>query len=386
MNENLKQKNGKNIIKTSLLALYAIFAACFIPTALLVNMGEFTLVALSFAACVLSILALAYAAGSFKSVLGYGITIIALVFLRVAALPIGLFSSFAAGACVYAYLLSKHKTPFLYGVPAIAPIIIAIITRHPTGIILSIIWLPCSLLLLYSVKKCLDRVSAICHISAGICLAIICFLGIFIFLTYGSITLTTIKAFIDELKLQSISIMNAMISEMVKAAGDMPIDLTDYVEVAVLTVFNLLPAVIVIIGNVGAYIMHSMILSVCFNSDEERKEILPMLAFEMSLISAIVFIVALILAFVLVSDKLAFYGTIAENIMLILCPGLILTALGALRMLTTRKGPSCLGSIIYFGVIFMLCSFSLPAIILCAIAGAVIVILSHVSKRRSERN
>ncbi len=385
MNGELKQNNNKNLISTALLSLYVVFAACYIPIVLLMNIGELPLMALSLIACALSVAALAFAAGSFKSIFGYAMTVIALIFLGATALPIGLFSSFAVGACIYAYLLLKQRSAFLYGIPAIAPIIIALVTKQLTGIILSLIWIPCALLLFYAVKKRLARVSAICHISVGICLGIVVLLGMFVFSIYGSITMTTLRAFVDEIKHQTIVMMNVMIDEMASAVGDMPINLKDYVEMAVQTVFNLMPAIIIVIGNVGAYVMHSMLLSVCFNSDEERKEVLPMLSFEMSLSSAIIFITSLVLAFVLVTGDLAFYGAIAENIMLILCPGLILTTLGALRMLTTRKGPSCLGSLLYFGVIFMLCSFSLPAIIICSIAGAILVILSHISKMRSEK-
>ncbi|MBE6577363.1 MAG: DUF2232 domain-containing protein [Ruminococcaceae bacterium] len=385
MNGDQKQNKDKNLITTALLSLYVVFAACFIPIVMFVNVGDLVLSAISLAACALSIAALSFAAGSFKSIFGYAITVIALIFLGATAVPLGLFSSFAAGACVYAYLLLKQRTPFLYGIPAIAPIIVTLVTGQLTYIILSLLWLPCSLLLFYTVKKRLARVSAICHVSAGICLGIVVLLGIFVFSIYGSVSMSALRTFVDEIKHQTVVMMNLVIDEMASAMGELPIDLKSYVEMAVQTVFNLLPAIIIIIGNVFAYVMHSMILSVCFSSDEDRKEVLPLLSFEMSLVSAIVFIISLVLAFLLVAGDMAFYGAIAENVMLILCPGLILTTLGALRMLTTRKGPSCLGSLLYFGVIFMICSFSIPVIIICSIAGAILIILSNIAKLRSDK-
>ena len=203
---------------------------------------------------------------------------------------------------------------------------------------------------------------------------------------YGSITMTTLRAFVDETKSQSIVMMNTLIDEMAGAVGGLPVDITGYVDVAVQTVFNLIPAIIIIIGNVGAYVMHSMLLSICFTDEKTKKDALPMLAFEMSLVSAIVFLISIILAFALTSADTAFYGAVAENVMIILCPGLVLTTLGALRILTSRKGPSCLGTLLYFGVIFMLCSFSLPVIIICSIIGAILIILANISRSRPKQD
>ena len=378
---------GKNLILTTLLSLYVVFAALYTPLSILFVNNELILTAISVIACGLSIVALTFAAGSFKSILGYAITIIALTFFGASPYPISLIASYIGGVCVYSYLLIRHKSAFLYGVPAIAPILLVLlIVRYPIYIVLSVAWIPCSLLLTYAVKKRLDRVSAVCHISFGICIAIVVFLSIFVYLLHGSITPSAFRAFIDELKLQTISIMHALMDEMTKTVGEMPVDLTGYIETAVITVFNLIPAIIIIVGNIGAYIIHSTLLSVTYNAEKDREKLLPMLSFEMSFISAILFSVSLILSFVLTTNDTAFYGAVAENLMLVLAPGLILTALGALRMLTTRNGPSCLGSIIYFGVIMMLCSLSLPAIFICSIAGAVIVVLSHIAKWRSKKD
>ena len=386
MNGEQKKTNDKNLITTTLLSLYVVFAACYAPISMFVNMDGTLLSLLAFGACALSIAMLSFAAGSFKSVFVYAISVIALVFLGATALPLGLFTSFAAGACIYAYLLLNHRSPFLYGVPVIAPIIVTVLTGELSGIILSLLWLPASLLLAYVVKRRLARVSAICHVSAGICLAIVALLGMFVFSIYGSITMTTLRAFVDETKSQSIVMMNTLIDEMAGAVGGLPVDITGYVDVAVQTVFNLIPAIIIIIGNVGAYVMHSMLLSICFTDEKTKKDALPMLAFEMSLVSAIVFLISIILAFALTSADTAFYGAVAENVMIILCPGLVLTTLGALRILTSRKGPSCLGTLLYFGVIFMLCSFSLPVIIICSIIGAILIILANISRSRPKQD
>ena len=111
-----------------------------------------------------------------------------------------------------------------------------------------------------------------------------------------------------------------------------------------------------------------------------------MLSFEMSLTSSIVYIASLVFSLLLVSESLALWGTAAENIALVLAPGLILTALAGIRALSMRKGPSCLGTLLYLGVIFMLASLSGIVIMLVALVGAVLNIVAHIAKRKSQSN
>ena len=128
------------------------------------------------------------------------------------------------------------------------------------------------------------------------------------------------------------------------------------------------------IFNALAYLLHSLSLTLIFNDDEKRKEALPMLVFDMSIHSAFIFLIALVLSLVLVSGESAMYGAVAENLAVILIPGYVITALAALRAFVTKRSPSCLGVLLYFFVIFMIASFSYPVIITAAVSGAIIKI------------
>ena len=88
----------------------------------------------------------------------------------------------------------------------------------------------------------------------------------------------------------------------------------------------------------------------------------------------------------LVSDNLALYGTAAENLMLILAPGLVLTALAGVKALTSRKGPSCLGALAYMLLIFLVASLSPYIIFTVALGGAILIILAHINKRKASSN
>jgi hypothetical protein len=151
---------------------------------------------------------------------------------------------------------------------------------------------------------------------------------------------------------------------------------------AVGVMFNTLPAVIIIFANIVSYVIHSMMMSVEYVSLEDKKDAMSMMTFEMSIISAIVFILSLVLTFVLTEDV---YRAVAENVMLILMPGLILTALGGLRALSSRKGPSCLGAILYVVAIFMIATFNAVVLITASAVGAVLIIISNIVQSKSDK-
>ena len=308
------------------------------------------------------------------------------VFLFGAVLPVSLFTAFTSAVCIYALLLTKYRSPILWGLPILPLAVSLVFLGGIAGAFVSVVTLPCTLLLTYSVSKKLDRISTICRMSLGICAVIGIGFLITLYSLYGSISMEITRDFMDAMRTAITSSLISATDKMAELMNttDIPLgDLNAYVAVAVSSTFNLLPALIIVTANVLCYFIHSMFLGLYAVTDEERKQVIPMLTFDMSLISAIVYLTALILSFALVSDKVALWGAVAENMMLILAPGLILTALGALKMLTTRKGPSCFGSIIYMLVIFSLLSLSAPTIIIVSAAGAVVIIISHVARAKN---
>jgi hypothetical protein len=81
--------------------------------------------------------------------------------------------------------------------PAIPFILGALISGNIFGALISVCALPCSLLLYFSVKKKLARVSAVCHISFGICISIVIAFLICVFRFTGEISVSAAKELID---------------------------------------------------------------------------------------------------------------------------------------------------------------------------------------------
>ncbi len=387
----MKEKNKVISEKTretaelALSCLFYIFAAAYIPIALYLPMNEWLSAVIALTVCVLGVAVLAKIAHGVRNIIGYIIIVGIFVLFGGMLLPIGIFSAFASASCVFAYLISKKRAPFVWGIPAIPLIISILIVKSVTGAVLSLFALPCSVMLAWAVKDKCGRVEAVCRISFGICLSAVLLFMCTVYSAYGEISVQNAKLLIEAAREQVTVILNSATEEIGSVLGyDLTsVGITNIIDVSVSSLFNLLPALVITLANISAYIIHSLYLSVIYTTEEEKKEALPMLSLDMSLASAILYIVSMILAFVLTSDKTAIYGTAAENLMLVLAPGLILTALAGIRTLTSRRGPSCLGTLLYLGVIFLLVSLSVYAIVGVSLVGAILIILANIAKKKS---
>lgn len=373
-----------------LCSAYAV-AASFITVALTINISELVLSTIALAICAFSIFVFARIAKTFKAIIMYAIILGVSAFIGGSLLLIGLFAALALCSCSLAYLINNSKSPFIWGIPLIPLIVALFISPNANGILISLAPLPAAILLAYSVNKRLDRVAAVCRISFGLCAVFVASALITLYSTMGEISLASAKSFIEILKEEIVILcMTAMqeIEEMM--ALDMSeTDMRTVIDAIVGTVFNLLPGLLITVCNIIAYIIHSIYLTVCYpDPQKDREELSPMLEFDISLTSAIVYIVAVVATLVLVTGGSALYGAVAENIVIVLAPGLILVALGGIRAFMAKKGPSCLGTLVYMGVIFLLATFSIYAIIGVALAGAVFIILAYVSdyKKRKKGN
>lgn len=367
-----------------ILCLYYVLACTYVPLCSFLRLGETAVSFISLIVCALSIVAMSRAAGSFKAVIGYAVILGIFIFLGGGLTVVGIFAAFATAVCVYSHLLLKSSSPILWGVPAI-PFAIALLTSGTAiSAILALAPLPAAIMLTWAMKSRAGRVGAICRISTGLCLVVVAVFLCFVHSVHGEITFASCKATVDALKTYTTDLALSVMGEVegVLGAEAALVNAEELMTYAVGVMFNTLPAVIIIFANIVSYVIHSMMMSVEYVSLEDKKDAMPMMTFEMSIISAIVFILSLVLTFVLTEDV---YKAVAENVMLILMPGLILTALGGLRALSSRKGPSCLGAILYVVAIFMIATFNAVVLITASAVGAVLIIISNIVQSKSDK-
>ena len=377
----------RSLVDTVLCCIFYVLACAYIPIAMYMPMHELASAVLALGVSVAGILILFRIARTFSAIASYAIILGILILFGGTLLPIGLFSAFVTATCVFAHATLNKKAPIIWGIPLIPLAVAILIFRSPSAAVLSLATLPCSLLLAYSIKHRIERVGSVCRLSLGICIFVIALFCATVWTVYGELTLASSRALIESLRNYTVLLFDSAAAELGSAIGidTATSDVKNLVDVTVASMFNLLPALIITASNIVAYVIHSLFLSVSFTSDEEKKEAVPMIILNMSLASAIVYLCSFVLSFALSSESVALYGTAAENMLLILAPGLILTTLGVIRGISAKKGPSCLGTLLYFAVIFLLISFSAFAIIAVSFAGAILIISAHIAKRKSDK-
>lgn len=389
---NQSTSNGKLNIKTVLFSLLYIVACVFIPLIISIDLGEWLPDAISLALAITSVVAFSKISKGFKYVFPYAAILCISAFLGGGFVLAGIIASIACTVCLFAYLCFKSSAYVTVALPAIAYIPALAITRDPVAATVVFFSLPAAMLTVYAIKKKKPKVSAICHMCAGFCLSLAVMVAVAIYNFAGSISPDSITSFFESAKLAVTSTLKEAFAVIGESASDIidisafGLDFDTIIENVVTVSFNLLPAIAVIIFNALSYLLHSIALTLLFANDEDKEAVRPMLIFDMSIHSAFIFLIALILSFALVSPKVAMYGAVAENLAVILIPGYVLTALAALRAFATQRAPSCLGVLLYFFVIFMIASLSYPVIIATAVGGAIVKIFfffKSISKKKA---
>ncbi len=387
VNSNNKNTSVVQTANALLLGLYYVLACVYIPLCAFLDLNVTIVSLISLAVCVLGVAVMARAAGTFKAVLGYAIILGIFIFLGGNLLAVGMFSAFATAVCVFTHLQLNFPSPFIWGLPAIALIVALLVTRSLAAAVVSLATLPAAIALAGAIKEKAGKVGAICRISFGICISVTAVFICAVYTEYGGVSFELCRQAIDRAREISIELVKLTAEQMESMTGTSFMAFEDEnIAYAVSVIFNVLPAIVIIVANVVSYIIHSMFLSIRFSSLEDKKQALPMLSFQMSLASAIVFLLSLVITFVSSLEGTVVWGVVAQNVMLILIPGLILTALAGIRMLTSRKGPSCLGTLVYMGTIFLIATLSPAVIIAASVLGAILIIITNIAKAKAEKN
>lgn len=387
VNSNNKNTNSVQTANALLLGLYYVLASVYVPLCAFLDLDVTVVSFISLAVCVLGVAVMTRAAGTFKAVLGYAVILGAFIFLGGNLLAVGMFSAFATAVCIFAHLQLNFPSPFIWGLPAIALIVTLLVTRSLAASVISLAALPAAIALTGAIKEKAAKVSSICRISFGICISVAAVFLCAVYTEYGSVSFELCRQAIDTAREVTVEFVKLTAEQMESMMETSFMAFEDEnIAYAVSVIFNVLPAIVIIVANVVSYVIHSMFLSIRFISLEDKKQALPMLSFEMSLASAIVFLVSLVITFVSSLEGTVVWGAVAQNVMLILVPGLILTALAGIRMLTVRKGPSCLGTLVYMGSIFLIATLSPVVIISASVLGAILIIITNIAKAKAEKN
>ncbi|MBO5845765.1 MAG: hypothetical protein J6Q77_03875 [Clostridia bacterium] len=382
--ENQHGTSSGNLLRAG--AIYLLLAV-YLPFAIFANINPTLLQAISVVATIACAFAIADLSGTKRPSGSLLLMIGCLIFLG--SVFCGFVAAILGTVCVLGYLLisAKNVTARILSIlPAIAAYAIAVLlVGDLLAAAIAILHVPAAIALAYAFKRKLPRISAICHVSIGILVGVLALASAWFVMTHGF----SLDALVSSVAAAKEGLTATLTGALFTFAGDMlQISLTDakdLSEAVVTELFNMLPAIVIIFSNILAFLIHSVMIRVMIVKAESKEDVKNMVAFEMSLVSAIIFFVVM-LAAVVFSDEIFALSVTAENMMIILMPGLIFTAIGTLRAFMFAKGRSCLGTLLYIAIImsfFYLPSITLP---LGAMAGATIIIIHNILKNRAEKN
>ena len=384
---------GIKLFPTFLLTVYVIAASVFSTVSLLVGtvvQSEYFALLLAVAMPVAGVAVLSKLTASIKPLVPFCIIVGLILFM---GSDLGVASAIATILLLLAaaaYLFRNKLWYLSVFACAVSCVLTFILTKNILIAACSAAFLPTSLALCLSFEKKQQRVGAVCSMSVTLGATLLLLFLAFIYLKEGSIYPSVIKGFFDSLR----ETLTTLISETLVSASaqlEAPISMADALSVttsAVALAFNLFPAIITILLFVISYVTHSLYISVISPTVEDNNDIIHAISFKMSLGSAIVFRVAFFAALILDYEGLGLYASAAQNIYLMLFPGLSLITFGFIGSFSKRKGASCLTSLIYFAILGIIlfipgvaASVAGVIISISAFVGAVLVIVSTVKSK-----
>lgn len=378
------------IPQTLLMSLFVLVASVYIPFAVFSGtdtVGRLAFGFLSYAMAALGVVMILWIARSLRFILSYILILVALFLFAGSAVLPGIVSAFVSSVLVYAFTINKKPTLLLAVIPILAYSVSYFICGSFLRAALCLFFYPPAIMLALSVKTGASRVASICRISAGIAL---CFIAVglgYVFIRNGSVSLDIIDETLEHTRTSVINALTNALVQAYEAIGyDMSVNDAASVSTTLVTgIFNVLPAIFVICCNITAFFIQSLYVAVMIPYTDDREVIRRSLTFNMSLTSATVFIVAYFMKAVLSADSTLVYAAAAENISLILEPGLALTALLAVRAFLQRKGPSCSGVLLYFLLLMLFLNLPGPMLSLASFGGAIFIIVSAVREHMNRK-
>lgn len=324
--------------------------------------------------------------------------------LVVVLLPVFLFQSFSLSALILsvivgvvcgAYLITASESRWrLVVLPAIAWTVVFAITGDALISCLTLATLPAILMLTYSTLTDQRRTTSVCNTLFGLLIAVLAIFGAYLFVTYGSVDREVIaehfvnqrKWVVDcfvEWKAETLALLAEQGLQENALYQTTETYLTrELFEELVAMVYNIMPALITICCSIVAFEAQSLLCGAYFSTGMKKMLTPNAIAFTMSLVSAILYLLGFFITLFVPGDGMFF--AVVQNFYLMLVPGFWLVGYSAMMYrIRSTKGKSKLFYIILI-VAIISCN---PALLLIGLftvlpfVGANSVILAEIGMR-----
>ncbi|MBQ9782969.1 MAG: hypothetical protein IJW44_00430 [Clostridia bacterium] len=381
---NYKEKKPA-ALDLGLFFLFYLAASVYIPSLFLLPLREAARAALSILVTVFSIAVQVRLIRSFPGALGYIVTVLSVGVLTGSMELAALIGVLVTGACAFAWLCLTVGSPWLGLLPVAAYTASALLLRAPVAAALSLLPIPCALVMASALRRQTARVASICRISLALGATTLVALLVYLLRTSGSVTPSILRNLLEGVRIGATGSLAEIVNSVGLPQGSNT-DATAYAQALIDTLFNYLPALAVILFTLLGWMLHTAIVRVALGNEIPKKAAVRMMSFDMSMASAILYFLALLLSWIFVSDDTALYGIVSGNICLALLPGMLMTSWIAINTLLLHRAPSCLSVVLYLVIFFLIFNFSLVMLPLCAAFGAVVIIVGRIRHYLSEKN
>ncbi len=297
-----------------------------------------------------------------------------------AAILMSLIFAVGEGSVLLAIAPGKQAVWFPL-VPLVAFGIALLFGQNLVGAAASLLPFPAMLILAIATRNSaaredgLTRVGVICATSAAFGATLLALAALGLFRALGSLTPETLTAFLESLRTAAIEAIVGM---------EVPEELSEFTsrenaELLVNSVVNLLPGYAVVLINllsvVAQFVQHAGLVSFGFGeSITDRVRV-----FRMSLMSCLVFTIAYFMVIFSNAEASTLPATVAQNIYLVLLPGLSFAGMLRLFSIMTRRGPGGMGCLFYFIILVPILFVVAPVIL------AIVEVVGHIVSLISSR-
>lgn len=322
--------------------------------------------------------------GSFSGSLGYSVTVLTIALISGSWHLAALVGVLITAACSLGWLCLTDPSPFLGIPPLLAYLLTALVLRDPVLALAALLPLPCALTLAEILRRQIDRVGAICRLALTLAGTV----AVFGLLLIGSRFGIPSPALLREGVAIARRSVTAEVMAYLQTTGlphGVNGDIASYATSLVNTAFHYLPALTVLLFTLLGWLLHSAMMRVARGHSLPRLVSVRMMSFDMSIASAVLYGVSLLLSHLPCTGKAAIFPLLCANLCLCLIPGMMMTARIATDFLLWRQIPSCLGSLFYLILFFLF--FAAPAVMIPLFAsfGAGVILVSGIRRHGQEK-
>ena len=303
------------------------------------------------------------------------------------------------GCAASAYLLTVGKQGYA-GVFVLIPVLVSalvyLITRDLTALIMALSFLPAAFLLAVATLTDRGRTGAICYAMGGFLITALAIIAVLVYQYQGELTVEALQKGIDgvreafaaelikarDLMLQPLSEM--AVDEQTKATYDQMLEVASdsLLRDIASQIFTLIPAILTVTCAVLAFEAQALLNATYHRSGLDVVLTENATRFTMSLTASILYLLGFLLMIILPMESVACAA--AQNLTLMLTPGLCLCGLMDLRVLLSRAKGGAKAVLIVLIVASLLCTGA-SAFYMLAFWGAYSKILAVLKQKMIEK-